>query len=96
VVEVVNLARALDQLAELGYWRLALDAKAEASLEEAPEVESLALVLGAEGSGLRRLVREHCDFSARLPIAPAIDSLNVSVACGIALYALARRRSPAA
>jgi 23S rRNA (guanosine2251-2'-O)-methyltransferase len=96
VVEVANIARALDQLAELGYWRLALDAKADASLEEAPEVESLALVLGAEGSGLRRLVREHCDFSARLPIAPAIDSLNVSVACGIALYALARRRSPAA
>jgi 23S rRNA (guanosine2251-2'-O)-methyltransferase len=52
-------------------------------------------VLGAEGSGLRRLVREHCDFSARLPIAAAMESLNVSVACGIALYALARRRGPA-
>ena len=96
VVEVANLARALDQLAELGYWRLALDAKAEATIDEAPEVDNLALVLGAEGSGLRRLVREHCDLAARLPIAPGTDSLNVSVACGIALYALARRRSPEA
>ena len=51
---------------------------------------NLVLVLGAEGSGLRRLVRERCDFAARLPIAPAMESLNVSVACGIALYALAR------
>jgi 23S rRNA (guanosine2251-2'-O)-methyltransferase len=95
VVEVTNLARALDQLAELGYWRLALDAGAEATIDEAPEVDHLALVLGAEGSGLRRLVREHCDLAARLPIAPGMDSLNVSVACGIALYALARQRGPA-
>ena len=94
VVEVTNLARALDQLAELGYWRLALDAGAEATIDAAPDTENLALVLGAEGSGLRRLVREHCDFSARLPIAAAMESLNVSVACGIALYALARRRGP--
>jgi 23S rRNA (guanosine2251-2'-O)-methyltransferase len=92
VVEVVNLARALDQLAELGYWRLALDAAAEATIDAAPEVDNLALVLGAEGSGLRRLVREHCDLACRLPIAPAMASLNVSVACGIALYALGRRR----
>jgi 23S rRNA (guanosine2251-2'-O)-methyltransferase len=92
VVEVANLARALDQLAELGYWRLALDAGAEATLDEVPEVDNLALVLGAEGTGLRRLVREHCDFAARLPIASDMDSLNVSVACGITLYTLARRR----
>jgi len=96
VVEVTNLARALEQLAELGYWRLALDATAEATVDQAPEVDNLALVLGAEGSGLRRLVREHCDFAARLPIAPAMESLNVSVTCGIALYALAGRRGPAA
>ena len=51
---------------------------------------ALALVLGAEGSGLRRLVRERCD-AVRLPTAPQMASLNVSVACGIALYALARR-----
>lgn len=92
VVEVVNVARALDELAELGYWRLALDGHAEQSIDQVPDADNLVLVLGAEGAGLRRLVAEHCDFAARLPIAPAMESLNVSVACGIALYALASRR----
>jgi 23S rRNA (guanosine2251-2'-O)-methyltransferase len=92
VVEVVNLARALDELAGLGYWRVALDGHAEQPIDATPDAENLVLVLGAEGEGVRRLVREHCDFSARLPIAPAMESLNVSVACGIALYALAARR----
>ena len=55
-----------------------------------PDDRNLVLALGAEGAGLRRLVAERCDFAARLPIAPAMESLNVSVACGIALYALAR------
>jgi 23S rRNA (guanosine2251-2'-O)-methyltransferase len=91
VVEVVNLARALDELADLGYWRIALEGQAEQPIDAAPEADSLVLVLGAEGEGVRRLVREHCDFAARLPIAPAMESLNVSVACGIALYALAAR-----
>jgi 23S rRNA (guanosine2251-2'-O)-methyltransferase len=93
VVEVVNLARALDDLAALGYWRIALDGEAAATLDEVPDNRNLVLALGAEGSGLRRLVAEHCDFAARLPIAPAVESLNVSVACGIALYALARREA---
>jgi 23S rRNA (guanosine2251-2'-O)-methyltransferase len=92
VVEVVNLARALDDLAGLGYWRVALDGHADQPIDAAPNAENLVLVLGAEGEGVRRLVREHCDFSVRLPIAPAMESLNVSVACGIALYALAARR----
>jgi 23S rRNA (guanosine2251-2'-O)-methyltransferase len=94
LVEVVNLARALDELAALGYWRVALAADAAATLDDVPEERNLVLVLGAEGSGLRRLVAEHCDFAARLPIAPQMDSLNVSVAAGIALYALTRRRGP--
>jgi 23S rRNA (guanosine2251-2'-O)-methyltransferase len=91
VVEVVNLARALDQLAALGYWRLALDPEADAAIDAIPETDDLAIVLGAEGTGVRRLVGAHCDFSAHLPIAPAMASLNVSVACGIALYALTSR-----
>ena len=70
VVEVVNLARALDDLAALGYWRIALDGHAEQSIDAAPDAANLVLVLGAEGEGVRRLVREHCDFAARLPIAP--------------------------
>jgi len=91
VVEVVNLARALEELAALGYWRIALDATTTATPDEVPAANDLALVLGAEGSGLRRLVRERCDVAVRLPTAPQMASLNVSVACGIALYALARR-----
>jgi 23S rRNA (guanosine2251-2'-O)-methyltransferase len=94
LVEVVNLARALDELAALGYWRIALDADAAATLDDVPDERNLVLVLGAEGSGLRRLVGERCDFAARLPIAPRMDSLNVSVAAGIALYALTRRHGP--
>ena len=90
VVEVVNVARALDDLAAQGYWRLALDPEADATIDAVPESDDLALVLGAEGTGVRRLVAEHCDFAARLPIAPQMPSLNVSVACGIALYALTR------
>jgi 23S rRNA (guanosine2251-2'-O)-methyltransferase len=95
LVEVVNLARALDELAGLGYWRIALDGHAAATLDEVPDDRNLVLALGAEGTGLRRLVADTCDFAARLPIAPAVESLNVSVACGIALYALARRRGAA-
>ena len=67
VVEVTNLARALDELAALGYWRLALDGAAEATLEQVPAADNLALVLGAEGSGLRRLVQG----ALRLRRAPA-------------------------
>ena len=93
VVEVTNLAQALDELAALGYWRVALDGAAEATIDQVPDAPNLALVLGAEGSGVRRLVREKCDLLARLPIAPAMESLNVSVACGIALYALERRQA---
>jgi 23S rRNA (guanosine2251-2'-O)-methyltransferase len=92
VVEVVNLARALDDLAAMGYWRIALDGRASQAIDAAPAAPNLVLVLGAEGEGVRRLVGEHCDFAARLPIAPAMESLNVSVACGIALYALAARQ----
>lgn len=90
VVEVTNLARSLDALKDLGYWRAALDGHADQSLEEAPRFEKLALVLGAEATGVRRLVAEHCDLRLKLPIKEDMESLNVSVACGIALYALAR------
>lgn len=92
IVEVTNLARTLDTLKDLGYWRAALDGQAAQTLDEAPKFEKLALVLGAEGAGIRRLVAEHCDLTVRLPISSAMESLNVSVACGIALYALANKR----
>ncbi len=95
IVEVVNLARALDELGELGYWRVGLDSEGPTPFEAAPVSRPLALVLGAEDKGLRRLTRERCDALARLDMPGAIKSLNVSNACAVALT-LARQRLAAA
>jgi 23S rRNA (guanosine2251-2'-O)-methyltransferase len=92
-VEVPNLARALSELGDLGFTRIGLDTDAVMTMEQAPTSEKVALVLGAEGKGLRHLTRETCDFLARLPIDTAIGSLNVSNAAVLALY-LARRLLP--
>jgi len=85
ICSVVNLARALADLGDLGYWRVGLDSQAPQTLGEAKLARPLALVLGAEDKGLRRLTREHCDVMARLDLPGAIKSLNVSNACAIAL-----------
>jgi 23S rRNA (guanosine2251-2'-O)-methyltransferase len=89
-VEVVNIARALDQLAERGFWRIALAGDGEQSIAEAVPAGDVALVLGSEGAGIRRLVREHCEASALIPIAETMESLNVSNAAAIALYEMRR------
>ena len=90
-VRVVNLARALEEVAEAGYWRLGLAGEAEAAIGEALPAGPIALVLGAEGEGMRHNVEAHCDGLARLPISDAMESLNVSNAAAIALYAVAIR-----
>ncbi|MEO6153986.1 MAG: 23S rRNA (guanosine(2251)-2'-O)-methyltransferase RlmB [Croceibacterium sp.] len=90
-VRVVNLARALEELAEAGYWRLGLAGEAETLFAEALPQGPVALVLGAEGEGLRHNIAAHCDALARLPIGQAMESLNVSNAAAIALYAAATR-----
>jgi 23S rRNA (guanosine2251-2'-O)-methyltransferase len=82
---VVNLARALEALGDMGYLRVGLDSDGPASLEDTVLSRPMALVLGAEGKGLRRLSRENCDVLARLDMPGAIRSLNVSNACAVAL-----------
>lgn len=90
-VRVVNLARALEDIAEAGYWRIGLDGEAPSSLAEALPAGAVAIILGAEGEGMRHNIRQHCDALARLPIEAAMESLNVSNAAAIALYAIATR-----
>ncbi len=95
-VRVVNLARALDEVAEAGYWRIGLAGDATETLASAlgGPADRLrpALVLGAEGPGMRQNTADHCDQIARLPIVAAMESLNVSNAAAIALYAAAASR----
>ena len=86
-VRTVNLARALVDIAEAGFWRIGLAGDAPMELAEALGPKRVALVLGAEGPGLRPNTREHCDALARLPISSAVESLNVSNAAAVALYA---------
>jgi 23S rRNA (guanosine2251-2'-O)-methyltransferase len=93
-IEVKNLARALDELATLGFLRVGLDSEAEATMESVPETGKIALVLGAEGKGLRHLTRETCDVVARLPVPGALASLNVSNAAVLALYLARQRLAP--
>jgi 23S rRNA (guanosine2251-2'-O)-methyltransferase len=85
-VRVVNLARALDDIAAAGFWRIGLTGEANQTLAEALGPARVALVLGAEGEGMRQNTEAHCDALARLPIS-GIESLNVSNAAAVALYA---------
>ena len=90
LVRVVNIARALDQLKAAGFWCCGLDESAAEPLAALDLGPKAALVLGSEGGGLRRLVRERCDYLARLPTRPPLSSLNVSNAAAVALYEMAR------
>jgi 23S rRNA (guanosine2251-2'-O)-methyltransferase len=86
-VRVVNLARALEEIAEAGFWRIGLAGETKTDLKDALGPQRVALVLGAEGPGMRPNTREHCDALARLPITDQVESLNVSNAAAVALYA---------
>jgi 23S rRNA (guanosine2251-2'-O)-methyltransferase len=91
-VRVTNISRTLQALKERGVWLYGAAGEAEKSLFESELTGSLALVMGGEGGGLRRLTREHCDFLVRLPMAGSVSSLNVSVATGICLFEVVRQR----
>jgi 23S rRNA (guanosine2251-2'-O)-methyltransferase len=92
IATVVNIARALDELKEAGVWTVGLAAEAADSYDEIDLTLPTAMVLGAEGSGLRRLVRERCDRLAAIPMQGRVESLNVSVAAGVMLFEAARQR----
>lgn len=93
VAEVVNIARALEELKEAGVWTIGLAGDAPQSYDRMDFTLPTAIVVGAEGTGLRRLVRERCDWLASIPMAGHVQSLNVSVAAGIALFEVVRQRN---
>lgn len=95
IAEVVNIARAIDDLKEAGVWTMGLAGEATTSYDAIDFTLPSAIVLGAEGSGLRRLVRERCDYLASIPMRGHVSSLNVSVAAGITLFEAVRQRSQA-
>jgi 23S rRNA (guanosine2251-2'-O)-methyltransferase len=95
LIDVTNLARAMDALRDAGVRLVGAAGEAERSLFDVDLTGPVAWVLGAEGSGLRRLTRERCDALASIPIAGHVESLNVSVATGVCLYEAVRQRRAA-
>jgi 23S rRNA (guanosine2251-2'-O)-methyltransferase len=96
IATVVNIARAIEELKEAGVWTVGLDGNATDAYDEVDYTLPTAFVVGAEGTGLRRLVRDTCDRLVAIPMAGAVSSLNVSVAAGIALFEAVRQRRKAA
>jgi len=93
IADVVNVARAVEELKEAEIWTVGLAGEASQTYDRMDFTLPTALVLGAEGTGLRRLVRERCDFLARIPMIGHVGSLNVSVAAGVVLYEALRQRA---
>ena len=92
LIQVTNLSRTLKQLQEKGVWIIGTAGEAEQLIYDVDLKGPTALVMGAEGKGMRRLTREHCDQLVKLPMAGAVSSLNVSVATGVCLYEIVRQR----
>ena len=92
VVQVTNLVRAIEMLKKLGVWIMGTSMQTAQSLYQVDLKGSVAIVLGAEGTGLRRLTEEHCDVLMQIPMMGVVESLNVSVAAGVCLYEATRQR----
>lgn len=92
IVEVANLVNTIEKLKELEYWVVGLDGAGDKTYSEIDYTTPIALVVGNEGKGIRRLVKEHCDFLVRVPLLGRIESLNASVAGGLVMFEVARQR----
>lgn len=92
LVAVTNLARTLEKLQQRGLWIVGTAGEATQTLYELDLTGPTVLVMGAEGKGMRRLTREHCDYLAKLPMGGSVSSLNVSVAAGVCLFEIVRQR----
>jgi 23S rRNA (guanosine2251-2'-O)-methyltransferase len=90
--QVTNLVRVMDDLKARGIWLTGTAGEAESDLYQVDFTGAIGLVMGSEGSGLRRLTRDHCDRLVRLPMCGQVESLNVSVAAGVCLYEALRQR----
>jgi len=90
VARVTNLSRTIEKLKDAGFWIMGMDGYAETTIDKINKSGKIAIVMGSEGKGMRRLVQENCDSSVKLPISPNVESLNVSTAAAIALYELSK------
>ncbi len=90
IVRVTNLARAIETLKKAGFWIVGMDGYAKQKIDQVDKNAKLAVIMGSEGSGMRRLVEESCDIKVRLPMDEKVESLNVSVAAGIVLYEVSK------
>ncbi len=91
-IRVTNLSRALDALKDEGFWSVGMDGYADDLISNVDMTGKTVLVMGSEGTGIRRLTKEKCDFLAKIPISQAVESLNLSNATAVALYEVARQR----
>lgn len=90
ICRVTNLSRALEQMKKAGFWVVGMDGYAKTDIDKLDKKGKLAVVMGSEGKGMRRLIEESCDITVRLPIAENVESLNVSTAAAIVLYELSK------
>lgn len=90
VCRVTNLSRTLERLKKAGFWIVGMDGYAKTNIDKLDKKGKLAVVMGSEGKGMRRLTEESCDITVRLPIADNVESLNVSTAAAVVLYELSR------
>jgi len=90
IARVTNLSRAIEKLKNADFWVMGMDGYAETTIDKINKSGKIAIVMGSEGKGMRRLVQENCDSSVKLPISPNVESLNVSTAAAIALYELSK------